>query len=46
MFVTVGPSAADIEKLGKVVAKIFGSADRPVSPRLFRWNEGRWEVAL
>jgi hypothetical protein len=44
MFVDIGPSPADIEKLGKAVTKIFGSAERPVSPRLFRWNAGRWEV--
>ncbi len=44
MFVAIGPSPAEIAKLGEVVAKIFGSAERPVSRRLFRWKEGRREA--
>jgi uncharacterized protein YtpQ (UPF0354 family) len=44
MAVAIGPNRAQIEKLREVTAKMFRSAQRPVSQQLFRWNAGRWEV--
>jgi uncharacterized protein YtpQ (UPF0354 family) len=44
LIVAIGPNPRQIAKLSEGVVKLFGSASRPVSRRLFQWSAGGWTL--
>src|ERR1019366_4970320 len=44
LLVAIGPTGDQLASMRETVGKMFGAAQRPVSPRLYRWATNRWAV--
>jgi uncharacterized protein YtpQ (UPF0354 family) len=44
LLVAIGPTRDQLASMRETVGKMFAAAQRPVSPRLFRWATNKWAV--